>query len=157
MTKLESGAIVLINFPFTDLQSSKVRPALVLSAKGEDVIIVGIFSKVSEELRESWIKIDEFNPAFHQTGLKRKSIIKTEKIAVVHQSLIRKKLGYLLPELMQRVKQILRKTLEIELKSSERCVRSLATFLKALTPRALRFFFSPQSFLFPLTPCVSLK
>ena len=114
MTKLESGVIVLINFPFTDLQSSKVRPALVLSAKGEDVIIVGIFSKVSEELRESWIKIDEFNAAFHQTGLKRKSIIKTEKIAVVHQSLIRKKLGYLSPELMQRVKQILRKTLEIE-------------------------------------------
>ena len=114
MTKPESGAIVLINFPFTDLQSSKVRPALVLSVKGNDVIIVGIFSKVPEDLRESWIKIDEFDPAFHQTGLKKGSIIKTEKIAVVHQSLIRKELGYLSSELMQQVKQTLRKTLEIE-------------------------------------------
>ena len=114
MMELESGAIVLVNFPFTDLQSSKVRPALVLSVKGEDAIIVGIFSKVPVELRESWLKIDESDPAFGQTGLKKASIIKTEKIAVVHQSLIRKELGYFSPELLQQVKQILRKTLEIE-------------------------------------------
>ena len=114
MTKLESGAIVLVNFPFTDLHSSKVRPALVLSVKGDDVIIVGIFSKVPVELRESWLKVDESDPAFGQTGLKKASIIKTEKIAVVHQSLIRKELGYLSPELLQQVKHTLRKTLEIE-------------------------------------------
>ena len=114
MMKLESGAIVLVTFPFTDLQSSKVRPALVLSSKGDDVIIVGIFSKDSEELRESWVRIDEFDSAFGQTGLKKASIIKTEKIAVVHRSLIRKELGCLPSERMQEVKQTLRKTLEIE-------------------------------------------
>jgi mRNA interferase MazF len=114
MTKLESGAIVLINFPFTDLQSSKVRPALVLSIKGEDIIILGIFSRVPENLRDSWIKIGELNPAFKQTGLKKPSIIKTEKITVVHQSLIRKGLGSIPSELMQQVKQILRKTLGME-------------------------------------------
>jgi hypothetical protein len=42
----EPGSIVLVNFPFTDLQSSKVRPALALTTKGDDVIILGIFSKV---------------------------------------------------------------------------------------------------------------
>ena len=114
MTKLESGAIVLVNFPFTDLQSSKVRPALVLSVKGDDVIIVGIFSKVPVELRESWFKIDESVPAFAQTGLRKASLVKTEKITVVHQSLIRKEPGHLSPELLQQVKRILRKTLEIE-------------------------------------------
>jgi len=114
MMNLEPGSIVLINFPFTDLQSSKVRPALVLSVKGDDVIILGIFSKVPDDLRESWISIDESDPAFPQTGLKKASIIKTEKIAVVHQSLIRRVLGRISSELMQQVKQTLRNTLEIE-------------------------------------------
>jgi mRNA interferase MazF len=112
--RIKPGTIGLVNFPFTDLQSSKVRPAIVLTQKGDDVIIVGIFSKVPEDLQDSWIMIDEGHPGFKQTGLKKPSVIKTEKIAVVHQSLIRKELGRLSPELMQKVKQILGRTLGIE-------------------------------------------
>ena len=41
--------IILVNFPFTDLVSSKVRPAVVITIKGEDVIILGIFSKIPEK------------------------------------------------------------------------------------------------------------
>jgi mRNA interferase MazF len=114
MTKLEPGFVVLVNFPFTDLQSSKVRPALIITIKGEDVIILGIFSRIPGKLEQAWIRIDELDPAFNQTGLKTTSIIKTEKIAVVHQSLIRKNLGYIPSQLMQQVKQTLRRTLEIE-------------------------------------------
>lgn len=110
----EPGTIVLVNFPFTDLQSSKLRPALVLTAKRDDVIILGIFSKVPDEFRDSWIKIDEFGTDFHLTGLKKTSIIKTEKITVIHRSLIRKELGHLTPELMDQVRKTLIKTLEIE-------------------------------------------
>ncbi|HYA91595.1 MAG TPA: type II toxin-antitoxin system PemK/MazF family toxin [Thermodesulfobacteriota bacterium] len=108
------GTIVLVNFPFTDLQSSKVRPALVLTTKGDDVIILGVFSKVPDNLREGWVKVDEASPNFHVTGLKKTSIIKTEKIVVIHRSLIKKELGHLPSELMQRVKKTLLKTLEME-------------------------------------------
>jgi mRNA interferase MazF len=114
MMRIEPGTVVLVNFPFTDLQSSKVRPALVLTQKRDDVIIVGIFSKVPAYLQDSWIIIDEGDPGFKQTGLKKASLIKTEKIAVVHRSLIRKELGRLSPELLQKVKQTLGRTLGIE-------------------------------------------
>jgi len=113
MPTYKPGDIVLVNFPFTDLQSLKVRPALVLSIKGDDVIILGIFSKVPDDLHESWIKIDEKSSDFLKTGLKKTSIIKTEKITVIHKSLIRKQLGHLSQELMEQVKKILRKTLEV--------------------------------------------
>lgn len=87
---------------------------MVLTTKGEDVIILGIFSKVPDEIRESWVRVEEVNPNFHLTGLKKTSVIKTEKVAVIHRSLIRKELGRLPPELMQRVRKTLIKTLEIE-------------------------------------------
>lgn len=74
-----------------------------LTKKGDDVIILGIFSKSIDELRESWIKVDGLSPDFHQTGLKKTSIIKTEKITVIHQSLVRKELGSLSSELIQQV------------------------------------------------------
>jgi mRNA interferase MazF len=109
----ESGTVVLVHFPFSDLQSTKVRPALVLSTKGDDVIIVGIFSKVPDRLRDSWIKVHEHAEAFNQTGLKKTSIIKTEKITVIHRSLIRKKLGFLPANLMEQVKKTLLQALEI--------------------------------------------
>ena len=112
--RIEPGSVVLVNFPFTDLLSSKVRPAVVLTQKGDDVIIVGIFSKVPEYLQDSWVIIDEGDPGFKQTGLKKGSVIKTEKIVVLHQSLIRKELGRLSPKLMQKVKQILCQTLGIK-------------------------------------------
>jgi len=114
MPTYEPGTVVLVNFPFTDLQSSKVRPALVLTAKGDDVIILGIFSKIPEEVRPSWIRIDETGKDFHLTGLKKTSVIKTEKITVLHRSLIKKELGHLSPEFFKEVKRVLAKALEIE-------------------------------------------
>jgi mRNA-degrading endonuclease toxin of MazEF toxin-antitoxin module len=42
------------------------------------------------------------------------SIIKTEKITVIHKSLIRKQLGTLPAELLEHVRRVLLKTLEID-------------------------------------------
>jgi mRNA interferase MazF len=108
------GDIVLVNFPFTDLVSSKVRPAIVITPKGEDIIILGIFSKIPEKTQESWFVIDETAGYFARTGLKKKSIIKTEKIAVIHNFIIRKTLGSLQDDIFTAVKEKLKKTLQLE-------------------------------------------
>ncbi len=108
-----SGEIVLINFPFTNLADSKIRPTLVISEKKEDIIVIGIFSKIPAVVEDSWIQIEENKSWFSQTGLKKTSIIKTEKVAVVHKSIVRKKLGKLPDEIFALVKERLRKTLNI--------------------------------------------
>ena len=107
------GDIVLVNFPFTDLLSSKVRPAIVITIKGADVIILGIFSKIPEKIKQSHFLIAETDEYFAKTGLKKKSIIKTEKIAVIHNSNIRKVLGSLPENILAEVKAKLKQTLEI--------------------------------------------
>ena len=48
MGKFVKGDIVVIPFPFSDLSSSKRRPALVLAGlKGNDIILCQITSKPS--------------------------------------------------------------------------------------------------------------
>jgi len=108
------GDIVLVTFPFTDLVSSKVRPAIVLTTTGADVIILGIFSKIPEEIHGSHFLISETDDYFAKTGLKKKSIIKTEKIAVIHNSNVKKALGFLPDNIFSTVKIKLKKTLNLE-------------------------------------------
>ena len=53
-TRAERGEIWLVRFPFTDLSSTKLRPAVVWAVFGEDAIVVGVFSRVpARALRET--------------------------------------------------------------------------------------------------------
>ena len=110
----KQGDIILVNFPFTDLVSSKVRPAIVITAKGEDIIIIGIFSKIPETIQDSWFVIEETAEYFAASGLKKRSIIKTEKIAVIHNSIVKKVLGTLRKDIFDTVKEKLKKTLQLK-------------------------------------------
>lgn len=55
----ESGDIVLISFPFSDLKTTKIRPALVVTQIKEDIIFLGIFSKIPDSLENPWVFLDE--------------------------------------------------------------------------------------------------
>ena len=43
--RAKRGEIWLVRFPFTDLSSTKVRPAVVWAVFGEDAVVVGVFSR----------------------------------------------------------------------------------------------------------------
>lgn len=108
------GEVWLVRFPFSDLASTKRRPALVFAVHGEDVIMIGIFSQVSRgRLRKTWVRLDAGHPDFAQTGLKKTSVLKAEKIAVIHESVLQRRLGVLPADLISRVKEALKRSLQL--------------------------------------------
>ncbi|MCT7952638.1 type II toxin-antitoxin system PemK/MazF family toxin [Ancylothrix sp. C2] len=114
LNKPKYGEIWLVRFPFSDLTSTKVRPALVIAVHREELIILGIFSKIpTVELRETWVLIPEDHPNFLATGLKKTSLIRGDKIATVNQSVFMKQLGNLSPQLIGEIKEALKKSLDI--------------------------------------------
>jgi len=109
-----SGEIWLVLFPFSDLTATKVRPAFVLATHRQDVIILGIFSKIpSAPLTDTWVLIDPNHANFAQTGLIKASLLRTEKIATAHQSIFQKKLGNLPLDLLQPVEIAVKRALRL--------------------------------------------
>lgn len=87
------GKIVLIRFPFTNLTSSKRRPALVLLEKDIDVVVAFISSKIPLVLDENAVIINKTHQEFNRTGLKVNSVIFLDKIATLSKRLISGELG----------------------------------------------------------------
>ena len=108
------GEIWLVKFPFSDLTSAKLRPALVLAIHREEVIILGIFSKIpTGNLKESWVLIKDSDRQFAQTGLKKTSVIRADKIATVSKLVFHRKLGHLPARFSSIVQKSLKKALNI--------------------------------------------
>jgi mRNA interferase MazF len=91
-TPYKRGDIVLVSFPFTDLSSSKRRPALVISPdafnqQGEDVVLVAI---TSQQPDHNAVGVDEGD--FIEGTLPKRSFVKATKIFTVHSALILKRI-----------------------------------------------------------------
>ena len=86
--------IVLVPFPFTDLTTTKKRPALIISPNEYnekfDVVIAFITSKLDLEYRIGDYKIQEWE----KSHLPKPSMLRM-KFATIDRSIIRKKLGRL--------------------------------------------------------------
>lgn len=91
MTLYKPGDVVLVLFPFTDLESFKKRPALVLSTeayqrKHKDVIILALTSQ-SQPSRENQIH-------WQRAGLPKPTWLKPV-VATISLNLISRQLGHL--------------------------------------------------------------
>ena len=107
------GKIVLIPFPYTDLTSSKLRPALVLYEGEKDVIVAFVTSRIQFESVESAVTIKKEQAGFEETGLKVDSIIRLDKVATILKDLVVGELGELNEELRRSVNKKLKNIMEI--------------------------------------------
>ena len=113
-TTVQPGDVVLVRFPFTDLTTAKVRPAVVLAIRGDDLTIVGIFSNPPQPSQRTWVVLSSQDPIFSGTGLKTTSVIKAERIAVIEKSVVVRKLGSLPTSQMRQVKTAVKLALNLE-------------------------------------------
>jgi len=94
MTAYRKWEIVLVPFPFTNMKSSKKRPALVISPDQYndqlDVVIAFITSKLDQSNRCGDYIINEWS----SSGLPKPSMLRM-KFATVDKSMIIKKIGKL--------------------------------------------------------------
>ena len=103
---MKKGTIVLAIFPFTDLNSVKRRPALVISTDNEgkrDVIIAFISSVVTENSLSTDLILNEKDKNFSTTGLHKTSVIKFDKIMTIEKSLLIGEIGSTPIELMYEI------------------------------------------------------
>lgn len=102
---MSKGDIVLVYFPFTDLRGRKLRPALVLYEGRRDVVLAFISSRLEKYSSKTSVIVREDDLGFKETGLKVSSVIRLDKIATIHRSLIAGKIGTLPQHLRRKVNE----------------------------------------------------
>lgn len=103
---IQRGDIVLVPFPFTDLTSQKVRPAVVISPdnSGEDVLLAFISSTPAQDpVPPTDLPIPMGHPEFPGTGLKKPSVVKAAKLLALHRAKILRRLGRVGPALLREL------------------------------------------------------
>ena len=92
MTSFETGDIVSVEFPYSDLQGRKRRPGLVLSGDDEDLLLARITTRPA--LGEGEVALADWSGA----GLPKPSTVRLTKLATVDRRLVLRRIGRLSPE-----------------------------------------------------------
>jgi mRNA interferase MazF len=110
------GSVVLVQYPFTDLTGSKVRPAVIISpikylTKTNDVLCAFISSSLPDPILPSDIIISSATTNFHKIGLKRTSVLRAHKLVLLSKKLVYSKLGELPSSLEHQMNECLKDAL----------------------------------------------
>jgi mRNA interferase MazF len=113
---IRRGDILLLSFPFTDLQTTKVRPAVVVSSDpfnktSADAIFIFITSK--EYTTPFSLRIKRTDPGFKTTGLKLSSTFRISKLMCLEQKLARRRLGYANKNMMEKIDSVLKRLFDL--------------------------------------------
>jgi len=108
--------IVLVPFPFDDLTSTKVRPAVCLTDEigpHHHVVLALIPSEVPESPSATDIVMRPDDPDFAATGLRVASAIRLHRLMTVSSEMIRRTLGTLPDPVATRVGGALRELFQL--------------------------------------------
>ncbi len=103
------GDIVIIAFPYTNMNNAIMRPAVVLVDVGDEDIIV---ARITSQKRDVKNEIEVHN--WKSKGLLMPSYVRLSKIATLNRRDIKKKISKLDDVDIEESKQILKKLFDIE-------------------------------------------
>ena len=92
------GKVVLVPFPFDDLSSTKVRPAVCLTepvGPHRQVVLAFVTSRIPEDPEETDILINEDHFGFREIGLRVSSTLRLHRLMTASMALLRRELGRL--------------------------------------------------------------
>ncbi|MBI4675327.1 MAG: type II toxin-antitoxin system PemK/MazF family toxin [Chloroflexi bacterium] len=105
------GDVVLIPFPFSDLNASKTRPTVIVSVP-EFQAIHGelLLAYLTSNVAQPHPTLDYILADWQATGLLKPTVMKP-RLAVVHESLVKFKIGTLSQRDLEKVDECLRRAL----------------------------------------------
>jgi mRNA interferase MazF len=102
MARFVGGDVVVLPFPFTDLTSSKVRPALVLATLTRgDVILCQITSQAGGHPRAVPLGPADFEPG---GGLPLASFALPHRVVTANEACVRRSVGRIREETLKRIR-----------------------------------------------------
>ena len=109
MISFEFGDVLLLSaFPYSNLGTSKKRPALLLADTGDrDIVVARITSESSRDAYD--LEIDDWKTA----GLLVPSVIRCSKVATVSRGTVIKKLGRLGSPSRRKIRSVLKKLFDL--------------------------------------------
>lgn len=111
------GRIVLVPFPFDDLSSVKLRPALCLTepiGQHRHVIVAFVTSRVPTDGLSTDVVLDSADPQFAQTGLKVTSAIRLHRLMTMSADAFRRELGHVPDAIWRQVRVQLAKVFDLD-------------------------------------------
>lgn len=109
MPSYSKAEIVLVRYPFSDLTSSKVRPAVIVNAahSSQDLFVVALTSRTNNLLAGEFVLTD-----WKKAGLNVETAVK-RGIYTIKETLVRKRVGRLEPTDAEQIEKSLRNWLEL--------------------------------------------
>jgi mRNA interferase MazF len=110
------GDLVLVQFPFTDLTQTKLRPALILHANLtlDEITLCFVSSQNINNLSPEEFAILTSDEEFRETGLRISSKVRVTRIVTLQSRLILRRLGRLSDQHIKQLNNIMKQVFQIQ-------------------------------------------